>query len=312
MIWLIGAGPMAIEYAKVLEAQNRLFICITRSVASAKRFEESTSIQAVSGGIEVFLLGEPECANQAIIVTGVEHLSTSTNLLLEYGVKSILVEKPASLYLQQVQRTLGLAKHNNAQVYVAYNRRFYASVIAAKKMIDEDGGVTSLNYEITEWAHVIDKLDKPVEVKENWFLANTTHVVDLAFYIGGRPAQLSAFVSGGTAWHSRSASFAGAGLTESQALFSYSGNWNAPGRWSVEVLTGKRRFILRPLEKLQVQMIGSVNIESVEVDDIFDQKFKPGIYLQTKAFLDDSGANLLSLREHAENMQLYNKMAGYQ
>lgn len=50
-----------------------------------------------------------------------------------------------------------------------------------KKIIAEDGGITSFNFEFTEWAHVIEKLDYPREVFENWFFVNSTHVVDLAF-----------------------------------------------------------------------------------------------------------------------------------
>ena len=44
-------------------------------------------------------------------------------------------------------------------------------------------------------------------------------------------------VSGGEDWHERSYNFSGAGVSDSGALFAYHGNWGAPGRWSVEVLT---------------------------------------------------------------------------
>ena len=36
---------------------------------------------------------------------------------------------------------------------------------------------------------------------------------------------------------------AGAGVTENGALFSYHANWEAPGRWSVEIMTKKRRLM---------------------------------------------------------------------
>ena len=37
----------------------------------------------------------------------------------------------------------------------------------------------------------IEKLNKVPGIKENWFLGNSTHVVDLAFYLGGKPKQIS-------------------------------------------------------------------------------------------------------------------------
>ena len=74
--------------------------------------------------------------------------------------KNILVEKPAGLNKQKIMEVSELAKEKDAQVYVAYNRRYYASVLKAQEIIAEDGGVTSFNFEFTEWAHVIEKLQK--------------------------------------------------------------------------------------------------------------------------------------------------------
>lgn len=311
MIWLIGAGTMAIEYAKVLNAQCVSFMCITRSEKSAANFKAQTGIQTISGGLQPFLLGKPGVPVHAIVATGIEMLSQVTELLLKYGIKSILVEKPAGQDIAEVEKTKVLAKQCEAKVFVAYNRRFYASVMAAQRMIAEDGGATSLNYEITEWSHVIDNLDIAPSIKRNWFMANTSHVVDLAFYLGGKPKQLASFVDGKTAWHPSSANFAGAGVTESDALFCYHGNWNAPGRWSLEVSTSKRRYIFRPMEQLQVQELGSVKINAVKVDDSRDMEFKPGLYAQTKAFINKENQSICRIDEHLLDMHTYCKMANY-
>ncbi|GAA0857207.1 Gfo/Idh/MocA family protein [Aliiglaciecola litoralis] len=310
-IWLIGAGPMAIDYAKVLTAQNRTFTCITRSEQSAANFLKQTGIRAIAGGLQEFLQRNPDIPAYAIVATGVEMLSQASELLLKSGVKALLVEKPAGLDIKQVEQTQVLAKQCDAKVFVAYNRRFYASVIAAQSMIAEDGDIESLSYELTEWSHVIAKLDINDDIKENWFVANTSHVVDLAFFLGGKPKTLSAFTSGQTSWHKRSAVFAGSGVTDTNALFSYNANWNAPGRWSLEVSTPKRRYIFRPMELLQVQDIGSVAIRTVDIDLKYEESFKPGLYKQTEAFLNQETENLCSLSEHLINMHSYYRMAGY-
>lgn len=310
-IWLIGAGPMAVDYAKVLVAQNSEFTCITRSRESAENFSEQTGLRAVHGGLEAFLQGEPNIPRYAIIATGVETLSQISERLLQYGVKAILVEKPAGLNVEEVEKTQSLANRHDAEVFVAYNRRFYASVIAAQSMILEDGGIESLSYELTEWSHVIAGLEIKQEIKDNWFFANTSHVVDLAFFLGGTPKYLSSFTSGETNWHKRSAIFSGAGVTESEALFSYHANWNAPGRWSLEVSTAKRRYIFRPFEQLQVQEIGSIAIQTVNIDLKYEESFKPGLFKQTEAFLSENYECLCSINEHLANMRLYSQMAGY-
>ena len=65
------------------------------------------------------------------------------------------------------------------------------------------------------------------------------HVVDLAFYLCGKPDEISCYTTGGLNWHSAASVFAGAGITKKNVLFSYNANWGAPGRWGVEIMTKK-------------------------------------------------------------------------
>ena len=288
------------------------FVVVGRSEASATIFQEATGVSPFIGGLDKFCESEDlQPFEFGIVTTGVEQLAPTTIKLIDHGVKNILVEKPAGLDAQEIAGLADYADQHDAKVYVAYNRRFYSSLLSAKEIIEQDGGVQSFNFEITEWGHVIAKLNKAKGVKENWFLANTTHVVDMAFYLGGFPEQLSCFSNGGEEWHQRSYNFSGAGVSDSGALFAYYGNWGAPGRWSVEILTSAHRLIFRPMEKLQIQKLGSVSIEPVGVDDSLDNKYKPGLYKQTEAFLSSSTENLCSLRKQLLMLPVYERMAGY-
>lgn len=312
MIVIVGAGNMAREYASVLQAQAKEFVVVGRGEKSAAKFLKDTGIQAVSGGIANYLVsvGNSSLA-YAIVSTGVEELANTTRLLVEGGVKNILVEKPAGLTVAEIGELVDCSIAHEANIYVAYNRRFYASVQSAKKLIAEDGGVKSFTFELTEWGHVIKDNLKPDLVKENWFLANTSHVADMAYFLGGAPKELSCFYNGGLDWHKRSHNYAGAGVSSSGALFSYHGNWAAPGRWSVEILTTNSRYIFRPMEKLQVQKLGSIVVDYVDIDDHLDHEFKPGLYKQVQAFLTHDNADLCSLEEHLTYAEVYTQMAGY-
>jgi len=240
-IWLIGAGPMAVDYIKVLNDLDVEFKVIGRGTDSAESVAEQTGILPYVGGLGPFLKNKSEQCTHAIVSVGVEKLTNTTIQLLEYGVKNILVEKPAGLNAKEIAQLADETKERGANVFVAYNRRFYASVIKAKEIIEKDGGVTSFNFEFTEWSHEIEKTTKAPDVKENWFLANSTHVVDLAFLLGGRPKEISSYTAGGLNWHPSASIFAGAGVSESGALFSYQANWESAGRWSVEIMTRKHR-----------------------------------------------------------------------
>jgi len=284
-VWLIGPGLMGIEYAKVLRALNIDFEVIGRSEKSAKKFTEITSVNVHKGGLQEFLTSKPDLPTNAIVAVNVEALAETTLLLLKYGIKNILVEKPAGLNLEEITLLAQETLKQKAEVYVAYNRRFYAATLEAEKIIKEDGGVTSFIFEFTEWSHQIVNLDKDPRVKQEWFLANSTHVVDLAFHLGGYPIELNCYTAGKLSWHPIASIFTGSGKTDKKALFSYHANWAAPGRWSVEILTNKHRLIFRPMEKLQIQKIGSVAIEEVPIDYTLDTNFKHGFYRQVEAFL---------------------------
>ena len=310
MILLVGAGPMAVQYAKVLQGMEKPFVVVGRSQQSADAFNTQVGVQPLTGGVENFF-PSVQPITHAIVAVSVEQLEYSSTYLLNKGVKHLLVEKPGAMTLEAIERIQVLAQSLGASIYIAYNRRFLSSVIKARELIEEDGGVTSFNFEITEWSDTIQKIPKAEGVKENWFFANTSHVTDLAFYLGGKPRQMTTFTAEDLPWHSRAARFAGAGETTDGALFSYSGDWEAPGRWAVEILTRSRRFIFKPLEKLQAQRINTVAVETVEVDSRLDVDYKPGLYLQVEHFLTLEKTGLCTLEEHLENSKLYARIAAY-
>ena len=310
-VWLVGAGEMGIEYAKVLKNLHNNFITISRGETNASKFEEATGSEVITGGVEQFLKGEPEIPEFAIIAVDIENLAPVTTALMEYGVKKILLEKPGVGYPDEIDPLVKLCKDQSAKVYLAYNRRFYASVRKAKMIIEEDEGVSSLVFEFTEWSHLIATASKKKAEHHNWFIGNSTHVVDTAFYLAGKPIQLNALTDGGLDWHPSASVFAGSGKTDKGVLFSYHANWAAPGRWWIEFLTKKHRLIFRPMEELKTQEIGSVEVRPVDIDDEIDKKYKPGLFLQTKAFLENNTDDLCDLQEQKSAMVYYKKMGNY-
>jgi predicted dehydrogenase len=310
-VLLVGSGAMAQDYAKVLHGQEIPFAVVGRGEASAAAFEAKTGVEVATGGIARYLSHEAALPDAAIVAVGVDQLARATLLLLDKGVKRVLIEKPAGLDAAEIVEVAARARANDAHVFVAYNRRFYAATIAAREIIAGDGGVTSFNFEFTEWSHVIQPLPTPAIVKERWFLANSTHVVDLAFFLGGTPREMSSYVAGGLSWHPAAAAFAGAGVTNEGALFSYQANWAAPGRWGVEVLTKAHRLIFRPMEQLHVQNQGSVAVNKLDIDDRIDLEFKPGLYRQVETFLSPRpSAALLDVAEHLDRVErIYARIA---
>jgi predicted dehydrogenase len=303
-VWLIGAGGMARAHAKVLRAMGRSFRVISRGETSAGAFAEDTGMPVTTGGLAKWLADAPDRAECAIVAVPVPALAETAISLIRFGVPRILLEKPGGIDAAEIEMVAAAAREAGVAVLVAYNRRFFASVARARQLLEEDGGAVSFAFEFTELADVVAQSAHADGVKRNWFLANSSHVVDLAFFLGGAPKHLYSLSAGSLPWHERAERFAGCGVSQTGALFSYIADWGSAGRWGVEIMTRQRRLILRPLESLGVQIKGRFPVDAVELDDALDRDFKPGLYRQAEAFLGaPEKSPLIDIHEHAARVR---------
>ena len=309
-VWLIGAGLIGVEYSKVLDALHVDHVIIGRGEISSAKFEElRPNKQVIRGGIDNFIHSKPILPDCAIIAVGFHELYDVTRTLIQYGVKRIFLEKPGADTYEKIQELYAIAKKHNTEIFLAYNRRFYASLLKAEEIIREDGGVTSFNFEFTEWLHILEASKKNVTLRD-FFWGNSCHVLDTAFFLGGEPKEMTCYtkIIGNDTFPKI---FSGAGISTKGALFSYQANWDAPGRWVVEILTKKHRLYFKPMETLQIQELRSVKVLPVEIDDHLDKDFKPGFYLETKAFLEGDDFRLCNLEHQVERINKVFKKIGY-
>lgn len=312
-ILIVGAGLMAQEYLKVLLAMKFDVQVICRSNQSAEKFYKNTGHIAFAGGLGEFLNNGNIDFSIAIVAVSIEHLSTITLQLIQNGFKHILVEKPASLTTKAIQEIDNHANEKKVKVFVAYNRRFYASSQKAKEIIKSDGGVRSFSFQFTEWSHTINDLKKGPQVKEKWFLSNSTHVVDLAFFLCGEPREINCYIEGedDISWHPIGSIFTGSGKTFDNVLFSYHADWKGPGSWGLDIITENHRLILKPMEKLQIQEIGSIQPVDYQMSYDLDERFKPGLYAQVEAFIDHNEEDLCTITHQKKSMIVFNKISNY-
>lgn len=300
---LIGAGPMAMAYAAVLKDIGTTTRVIGRGEKSAATFKEKTGLDVRTGGLEDYLASGEDLPDYAIISTPVDALAPNAKALIAAGIKNILVEKPAGVTPEETLELADFAASHSANVYVAYNRRYYSSVLAAKKLIKEDGGATSLRMEFSEFAFRIKDVPTAAHIKSQWLYANSTHVLDMGFFLAGYPMAISGMQASGSDWHPAGSQFVGHGRLDNGGLFSYHADWDAAPRWMVEVMTPKRTLMFNPLEKLNERSPEGFAITPVELEDDLDTRFKPGLYKQTEAFLKGETADLATIASHAHHME---------
>lgn len=312
-ILLIGCGQMSIEYCKVLKDMRKKFVIVGRGKTSASKFEEATNIKVYGEGLENYLKNHP-IPNYAIVVVGINQLPEISLTLIKAGIKNILIEKPGAIninFLLKINRRVQISK---SKIWIAYNRRFNSSTIKLKELISKDGGISSLFFEFTELSHKIKKLSTSTNIKNKWLIANSSHVIDLAFHLIGMPNPNIFHVSqqGGIDWHPSSSIFMGCGKSITNIPFSYHADWNCPGRWGITVMTQKNTYILKPLEKLKIISKNNFDPKEYKLDDNIDKIFKPGLYLQCKSFLEGPKSDLCTLKGQIEAFKFYNLMAGYE
>lgn len=307
-ILLVGTGYMAKEYAKVLKAQKVSFVVVGRSRQSVDLFKKEIGMDAVPGGIEMWLQNNP-APGKAIVAVTEDQLGTVTRQLIKADCKEILVEKPGGFNEREIIKIAGESKNKRVAVYVGYNRRFYSSVLKALEIIKQDGGVNSFVFDFTERSYVVENLKQSQKIKKKWFLHNSTHLIDMAFFMGGWPKKITAIKTGRLKWHPDGSIFVGIGVSDKKALFSYHANWESAGRWSIEIMTPKNKLIFRPLEKLQIQKYGSMAIEDFTLDDKIDIEFKPGLYRQVETFFKNP-KKLMTIEEQVKHLKIYNKING--
>ena len=299
-ILIVGAGPMAMAYVEVLRALGKQIVVVGRGEQTAALFEAKTGVSVVRGGVHQL----PNCIrNQiaaAIVATDIDHLAPVSIELALMGVRRILIEKPAGVDANEIRNLSLRLSMLGCNAYVAYNRRFYASTRKARDIINTDGGVTSFHFEFTEIEDRVLSVPRSQRVLHNFTMGNSSHVVDLAFFLCGKPQTSVGSTSGSLSWHPSASTFAGMGYTFDQALFTWRADWRSAGRWCIDIRTRCRRLLLEPLETIAIQEKGSFRLEHLELQDEDDRDFKPGIKLQVQAFLSDrpDTTDLISLAAH--------------
>lgn len=218
---------------------------------------------------------------------------------------TLLVEKPFGYNLAEAEHLTALADHAGRRVYVALNRRHYASTRALRASLDGVSGERLISVVDQEDAVAALRAGQPPAVVQNWMFANAIHLIDYFSFLGrGTVTEVTPVLR----WRKENP-----GPVVGHVAFSsgdrglYQAVWNAPGPWMVSVSTPSVRWELRPLERAHYQTAGERQTQSVEPDPI-DSTFKPGLHRQAvlavQAALGESVSELPTAQDALLSMRL--------
>ncbi|MFN4276622.1 MAG: NAD(P)-binding domain-containing protein [Ferrovibrio sp.] len=312
-VTIMGTGEMAAAY---ISALLTLGVPAEHIRVTGRSAEKYTAL-AHRFGIQGLSLPALRGDGPAILAVTQDALPAVTRQALAAGFRHLLIEKPGALSSTALAGLTKDVADAKANAFVAFNRRFYPSVIALRNAIAEDGGIRTVFFEFTEVERLVlaeqEMKRLPKIVTDRWGLSNSTHVIDLVVFLMGKPVTMSPLQEGSLPWHETAASFAGSGRSERGAIFSYLASWGTAGRWRVEVTTPARRLFLCPLETLQVQMKNSFSVEPIVIASE-PTNVKPGLAGMLAEFLQPHGArptNLPDLYESVQTLRIAETICGY-
>lgn len=313
-VTVIGYGSMGKEYVKALRALKvaKILVC-SRREEFMMELQGMEGVTCLAGGYENLKV-QPGETELAIIAVPVEGLIPAAHFLKELGYKKFLIEKPVSLYSVELELFAQNFETPGIEVFCAYNRVAYPSLLEARGWIEEEGGVTSCCYTLTEmvrkdWTERFSACELA-----RWGASNTIHVISMAHAVIGLPETWKNLQAGSAiSWHPSGSVFAGFGMSQKNILFSYHADWSSKGRWSVELYTKKAAYRFCPLEKLFRKEVATRDWEEVPLQT-FAPEVKVGCTEQVAAALDleiRKKIGLVSLREALKITQFAENIFGY-
>jgi predicted dehydrogenase len=308
-VTIIGGGDITQEYAKCLEFLDISNVTIiTNSRKDPKTFSNKFNYTVLSGGYEKHV---PILKKQDLIIiaTPTELLCPACNLCLDYGQNNILLEKPGSLYTNDLK--LLNEKSKGSRIRIGLNRLCYPNVHLLKELCKNE--ILSCKFDFTEWTHKIPMNKYTKDEYRLWGISNSIHLISLAFELIGLPKKIDCFHQGSLDWHPSGSIFTGSGISCNSIPFSYHANWESAGRWMVEIMTKDKSYRLLPIEGLFMCEKGSVDWNPVSFNST-SSKTKPGILEQVIIMLNpnlEKNCPLTTLEQSIDYIKIATKILNY-
>lgn len=251
---VVGYGNMGKEFVLALQALKvgQITVCSlsAQSLLSLKEFE---NITVFDGGYQNFKR-KPDQDELAIVATPTAHLIPAALHLRELGYRKFLIEKPVSLWSEELREFYEAFADQKTKTVCGYNRAAYPALLELKHLTRLEGGITSCTYTFTEFTDRINPKAYSDDEAGRWGIANSLHVMSMAHTLIGMPKTWEAHCSGSAvSWHPAGSVFVGSGISEQDIPFVYHADWGSTGRWSLEVHTRKASYRCCPLEQLSVR-----------------------------------------------------------
>ena len=304
---IVGTGNMARAHAKAfLDLDDVKIVGVAgRSIGSLENFANEFGIKNKHTSIQSLYH-----ATQADLVVIAVDIDQTYEVLLSCAEFPwvILTEKPLGVDLIEAKSLLGKLCDHVDRIFVALNRRHYATFHELIKHVELKSGprvITVLDQE-DQFAAQLAGISP--RVVENWMFANSVHLIDLMRH-SGRGKIID--IKPNTSWRSMQKMEHEVSLTfDSGDVGIYKCQWNDVGPWSLSIQTDRSTFMMKPLEKL-LNISDNGQIIDITPESSWDLRFKPGFRSQAEMILrkmNNESSTIVGFLDAFDTMQLVHEM----
>ena len=296
---LIGAGPIGLEYVKVLKkfSNNINLKCVlTKSNIRFKKIKKFfPNISRETSIKKIYNKFKPQ-----LVIVAVNEIAIFKTYkeVLKYDWVSFL-EKPFGLNLKEAQKIKKVLKIKNySSTFVAYNRRNYNSVLLLKKKINKFRNSKNFFVIDNQSPKKLKKLGIHNNVIKNLHYVNSIHLIDLILFLTeGKIISISKI------YKDKHFVFTRINFSSGDNVI-YFCKWDLDGRMSLNVNFENQFLKLKPIEKLIGHKKKNLN----------KSKLKEGFYNQIRNLIlyinGKKKVNLVNINEAMKSMSLINRIYG--
>ncbi|MBI3616056.1 MAG: Gfo/Idh/MocA family oxidoreductase [Candidatus Omnitrophica bacterium] len=312
-VTLLGFGTMGRAYLQTLQrlGVGQIRVC-SRSGVGFEELQGIPGIKTVTGGFEQ-LKESAQPGELGIVATPTASLAEAAESLAQLHFDRLLIEKPVALSAEPIERLDRRLQGQGVEVFCAFNRIAYPSLIELRSRLLQEGPITSCAYTFTEIIKPDWPQRFPAEELARWGIANSLHVLSMAHRLIGMPVRWSGYRAGSLPWHPSGAVFVGSGVSERDVPFGYHADWGSTGRWSVELHTPAASYRFCPLERLTKRISPGSDWEECPVA-VLAPELKTGLAEQVAALLSPdlrSTVPLMKLSDTAALTRFGEEIFGY-
>jgi predicted dehydrogenase len=283
----IGCGDIAHFHADVLKELDMNIIAV-----SGRKFSPNIAPFSKKYGIrnqysDWQLMVNNEDIDALWVMASWDQMDQMLIPLIETGLP-LFLEKPVALSSAKIFEAIEVHKKSKQFIQVGYNRRFYPFMGEIKSII-ETGELLSVLVEIPESIDLAN-----LELTQNLWLINSSHVIDLLIYLAGRLT--IKYKNNKSRNNSKIISSYNAILeTEKGLPVHLSAEWNTANNFGITFFVDNKSIVLKPLEiAIICEGFNIINptkknplrqYQPKKIEKYFcDEKFKPGFYEQAEYF----------------------------